>query len=476
MAIKKIGIGTDWATYDELKSNNVVAQGWIEYGDMCCLKENKDFQDIGSKLLEERGEQSFTNFLKNMFHEIKSGDIILAYEGNSLKGIAEIPPRFQYEFNTNLENYRNTLYPVLWIDWRDFCDTDEYDWQGGQGVPGIQNCNTPVARYIESHWKQFKEKQGLNVQPESCQEHLVELENSYDSRCQASHVTLKKYFSDKRKKMEIKKYIELLESNYNLVLNGAPGTGKTHLAWDIVNNMNAVSGFVQFHPSYDYTDFVKGLRPVSQDNGVIGFERKDGVFKAFCKKAIANPTTKHVFVIDEINRGELSKIFGELFFCIDPGYRGDNHHVSTQYQNLIADDDVFKDGFYIPENVYIIGTMNDIDRSVESMDFAMRRRFAWSEVKADENVSMLEALGSLKDKAERKMACLNKAIEETEGLNSSYQIGAAYFLKLKNYDKEGMNPFKKLWNNHIRGLLVEYLRGMEDSEEILNKLKEEYEK
>ena len=86
---------------------------------------------------------------------------------------------------------------------------------------------------------------------------------------------------------------------------------------------------------------------------------------------------KFIFVIDEINRGEISKIFGELFFSIDPGYRGEKGRIKTQYQNLVDDKDVFAKGFYIPENVYIIGTMNDIDRSVESMDFAMRRRFAF---------------------------------------------------------------------------------------------------
>ena len=91
-----------------------------------------------------------------------------------------------------------------------------------------------------------------------------------------------------------------------------------------------------------------------------------------------------IFIIDEINRGEISKIFGELFFSIDPGYRGEKGRVQTQYQNMIEDGDVFKKGFFVPDNVYIIGTMNDIDRSVESMDFAMRRRFAWAEVTAEE--------------------------------------------------------------------------------------------
>ncbi|WP_305155979.1 AAA family ATPase [uncultured Duncaniella sp.] len=105
-----------------------------------------------------------------------------------------------------------------------------------------------------------------------------------------------------------------------------------------------------------------------------------------------------VFIIDEINRGEISKIFGELFFSIDPGYRGKKGKVKTQYQNLITDkSDPFYDGFFVPDNVYLIGTMNDIDRSVESIDFAMRRRFAWQEIIAADNTEMLDVLGDLKE-------------------------------------------------------------------------------
>ena len=381
------------------------------------------------------------------------------------------------------------------------------------------------------------------------------------------------------------KYINLLRSTHNLILTGAPGTGKTYLARQIAEAMGAEVGFVQFHPSYDYTDFVEGLRPIQDDNGNVGFERKDGVFKEFCAKALENlldsqkslqtlqqeisvrdkiydfvqksidegaefqtqgtknkfhiidskqksivieipnneksriislqksdlitllennvsisssgdiqtyfqrkyrtqqdsytfvlynilRNTKNevkqvslverknfVFIIDEINRGEISKIFGELFFSIDPGYRGEKGRVQTQYQNIVEDGDIFKKGFFVPENVYIIGTMNDIDRSVESMDFAFRRRFAFKEIKADENVGMLDNLAQ-KDEAIKRMKNLNAAIEKVDGLSSAYHIGASYFLKLNDYDGD----FGKLWEYHLEGLLREYLRGMSDME------------
>ena len=387
-------------------------------------------------------------------------------------------------------------------------------------------------------------------------------------------------------------YIDILEANKNLILNGAPGTGKTWLAKKIAKKMGCSDneiGFVQFHPSYDYTDFVEGLRPFEKD-GNVGFERKDGVFKEFCKKSIetkrsnqidnfeecwnklveklndddfldirllsgkksfrielneygtglANryyendmyekgewiqgkskffskeqlynvykglpgvPAKGHdnyrkaivnymkenlglkdyfagadnivtskpfVFIIDEINRGEISKIFGELFYCIDPGYRGPKGSVLTQYQNLVSEGDVFENGFYVPENVYIIGTMNDIDRSVESMDFAFRRRFAFKEIKANKNLGMLNDLGEdLSGKSKSRLINLNNKISETEGLDSSYHIGASYFLKLKDYQGD----FGKLWEYHLKGLLREYMRGMSDVGTKLESLKVAY--
>ncbi len=394
-----------------------------------------------------------------------------------------------------------------------------------------------------------------------------------------------------------KEYIELLKENHNLVLTGAPGTGKTFMAQAIAKEMGAETKFVQFHPSYDYTDFVEGLRPVVKEDGQMGFERKDGVFKEFCRDAIKNlddskksvkclteertwqeklnefieksidKATKYktingseffisdmrnhtiivhneqnektaqvavnadeilkllinnvplkivrdirnyfnrkfgtqpdsyayaitkeiramkqkepiteatkierkpfVFIIDEINRGEASKIFGELFYAIDPGYRGKKDHlVQTQYQNLVSEDDVFADGFYVPENVYILATMNDIDRSVESMDFAMRRRFTWKEVTPADTEYMLDKLACA-DEAKAIMRRLNKAIEETNELGPAYMIGPAYFLKLG----ENGSDFKKLWNMNIEPLLKEYLRGFRNSTTILNKFKETY--
>ena len=184
-------------------------------------------------------------------------------------------------------------------------------------------------------------------------------------------------------------------------------------------------------------------------------KRKKKMSKAVAK---VEELKKYIFIIDEINRGEISKIFGELFFAIDPGYRGRAGEISTQYANLHSDPD---EKFFIPENVYIIGTMNDIDRSVDSFDFAMRRRFRFVELRADERLEMLAALEDeeLEAEAIRRMTALK---------NENYQIGASYFLKLKTLN------FDQLWTDYLKPLLQEYIQGMYDEAGLMSRFAKAY--
>jgi hypothetical protein len=269
--------------------------------------------------------------------------------------------------------------------------------------------------------------------------------------------------------------IELLKANLQIILTGAPGTGKTYKARQMAAQLigckpEAVDGhehyrFVQFHSSYDYGDFVEGLKPVLVDKQV-HLLPTDGAFKEFCLKARHKPKETFVFVIDEINRADLSRVFGELFFAIEADYRG--KLIDTQYTYMTGNQ------FAVPENVLMIGTMNDIDRSVESIDFALRRRFAWVEVVADGALFDQIAkpkLGSLFDEAKKRYLALNEAIDLIPNLGDSYRIGPAYFLKLTSYNDD---PFESLWNYHLRVLIREYVRGYPDAAAIENQLRDAY--
>lgn len=405
-------------------------------------------------------------------------------------------------------------------------------------------------------------------------------------------------------------YSKLLLESKNLIFRGAPGTGKSYLAkqiaadiisngytdkWaDLTEEQRRQVEFVQFHPSYDYSDFVEGLRPKMNEDGSMGFELQDGIFKNFVDRARRNfedsqkpkevrekeissstaleeffadiefgeeefrtikgskftitnmddkhiylaipgnetvnklslnidelrkmlesgldfnkvsditkffgkqfgtqnysydfalfkaikkagktnqkakveaePLKKFIFIIDEINRGEISKILGELFFAIDPGYRGQAGEVATQYSNMHDNPD---EKFYIPENVYIIGTMNDIDRSVDSFDFAMRRRFRFVEVRAESTQDMLDTIADedTKNEAIARMDRLNAEILKVEGLNENYQIGASYFLKLKYLN------FDDFWTDYLEPLLQEYVRGLYDEKGIMKRFARAY--
>ena len=463
-------------------------------------------------------------------NEMKKDDIVLIRDGESPIALVKITGDHEYTHSIQLnfdwfENRRN-------VEVLDFYEGKIVFPQARGTLQALRNEKTPSWRFID------------------------------------------KWYNGIKGKVKMKEIMELLKANKNLILTGAPGTGKTYLAYQLVtevilnnyesflnsykletkgivgpltedtknqyllsikqviNDLNItltelftkssnelqitkerylINGdlkgadkngnksasigkliefnsiqffsFVQFHPSYDYTDFVEGLRPKKEkESKDIGFELKNGIFKQFCLTAKANPCSDFVFIIDEINRGEISKIFGELFFSMDPGYRGEKGKVKTQYANMQTNDTCFSDEdndyFYIPKNVYIIGTMNDIDRSVESFDFAIRRRFVWKEITAKDSQKMLSSEDNQKNdiikkhqkEIEDRMDSINKLIGEMDGLGSHYQIGAAYFLKLLNHKGD----FNKLWQLHLEPLLREYLRGMQGAGTMLGDLRKAY--
>lgn len=406
-----IAAGNNGDLWDDFVTNNRISIGW-DKGDLT----NKD---PSSKNLSD-------------FKNAKIGDFVFSRKGaQKFIGFGRIDSEYKYE--ESKEDHKNTR-SVTWLEiWTE--------------QPKKTNAS-------------YNERQAF-----------IEIKDKNKETDEIKDVISKYMFELNSKEEEC---LEKLQKSHQIILTGAPGTGKSYAAREIANRLTGNKAenidFVQFHPSMDYTDFVEGLRPIKDDKGQIGFERRDGIFKAFCKKALENQEN-FVFIIDEINRGDISKIFGELFFAIDPSYRGEKGKITTQYQNLVESDDLYAGGFYIPENVYIIGTMNDIDRGVESMDFAIRRRFTWIEVNPDDTQSMLDSgIPEYAADAKERMGALNKVIFTNPSLGKAYQIGAAYFLRLNELNGD----FDALWAYHLEPLLREYLRGDPRAEEFLDEMKKAY--
>ena len=281
---------------------------------------------------------------------------------------------------------------------------------------------------------------------------------------------------------------------------------------------------VQFHPSFGYEDFMEGLRPILDHNGEVQLTLQNGVFKEFCRKAgkweidvhklrigtdwekltigeliqykdelmashwehifqfqdrsrhVADAVPPFFLIIDEINRAELSRVFGELMYCLE--YRGVEGCITTQYANLNdSETGMFRDKsegykFFIPSNVYLIGTMNTIDRSVESFDLALRRRFRWEEITPDCEFLKYHLNEHEHHKKWAELADNLKSLNEKIGnealLGADYQIGHAYLMDLKYSTSLSISEVRKqIWDDRIRPLLQEYLRGTGRSEDLI---------
>ena len=230
-------------------------------------------------------------------------------------------------------------------------------------------------------------------------------------------------------KEQFERIIGSLTLRKNLMLQGPPGVGKTfiakRIAWHLAGRKDpGIVNMVQFHQSYAYEDFVQGWRPTEEG----GFKLRDGVFLQFCKKAAKRPYIPHTFIIDEINRGNLSRIFGELLMLIEADKRGADNAIALTYG-------AEGERFSVPANVHILGLMNTADRSLAIVDYALRRRFAFETLKpeyASDNFKRFlkdrGVTGDLLDKIVRNLQAINKLIAEDNDLGSGFEIGHSYFV------------------------------------------------
>ena len=311
--------------------------------------------------------------------------------------------------------------------------------------------------------------------------------------------------------------VGLLQRHKNLLLTGVSGTGKTYLAQQVARALVGNGGKlgqieqVAFHPSYDYADFVEGLRPSGA-----GFVLEPGSFKSFCGRALEQPEQPFVFIIDDFNQGDVRTILGEVVMLLDPDYRGIEHRIKTQYHSVLARsyqaalaarDQVamasikFADGFFVPHNVFVIATMNEFEGREEPLDSAVWRRFVCYELKPQDRLSMLKeanlslcaqskeaqdklAAAHFYDQAAARCTRLNQAICAEPSLGPDYQIGPAFLLKSLGYlnlagevsEESVSDALNQVWDQSLAPLLRTYLRGKSSSDltKILLKLRNAY--
>ncbi len=276
----------------------------------------------------------------------------------------------------------------------------------------------------------------------------------------------------------------------NIIYYGAPGTGKTKFVkdcLDILDPNRTRTEWVQFHSGFEYEDFIDGIKPIGIQNGNLNLALTNGIFKEFCLKAAQNTDENFFFIVDEINRADIAAVFGETLSLLEENYRGKSSAIKIKNSALMEDiivSDASKKSlcidygnlqtkFYIPANIYFIGMMNDVDKSIDCFDLALRRRFAW--VLMECNYEVVENVTD--EDYTAKCKNLNQYItgktyelngkQEQDGLNlgRAYEIGHSYFLK-----KEAMSE-QQIWDRHIEPILREYIRtqfGDRDAEDKLN--------
>ena len=414
--------GENGYKWDEFKTQEIMAIGWDEIGNVESFETKNE---IINELKELYGSQTKpTNDALAVWqfcNEIKIGNLIFVKAGSrTLLGVGEVVSDYQYDHTR--EEYKHTR-KVRWIKTGEWIVEEKFAIKTLTDITVYGDFCKEILRLIN--------------------EEIIPATNNWETYTKEDF--LLEVFISEEKYETIK---SLLLRKKNLILQGAPGVGKTYaakrLAYSLIGEKDTSKiKVVQFHQSYSYEDFIMGYRP----NG-IGFELKEGPFYQFCKTASDNPDEDYFFIIDEINRGNLSKVFGELMMLIESDKRGEE--IILTYCD---------ESFSVPENLYIIGMMNTADRSLAIIDYALRRRFSFVELEPafeteafTNHLVSQEASQDLITKIKLRIGRINQKIEEDFNLGKGFRIGHSYFC---HYDPSP-SWYEEIISYEIQPLIEEY--------------------
>ena len=400
--------------WDEFYKDGIMAIGWGDFGD---LRQFSDKDKVKEKLDSEFGTDSDHKndalAIWQFINDIQVGDIVYAKKGtNQIIGSGIVTSDYKYD-DTRTDEYKH----IRTIDW-----THKGEWDLVTDKAPVKTL-TELTKDTNRIAKYEVLVSGNITPPPGPQPPTSNTGNLY-----SKSKFLEEVYMDSE---DYDMLEELVNNKMNVILQGSPGVGKTYIAKRLAYAMMKEKDdkrvkLIQFHQSYSYEDFIMGRLLTTK-----GIEKRDGVFYTFCNEAKKNSDKKYFFIIDEINRGNMSKIFGELFMLIEADKRKESIKL------LYEDDD--KEEFQVPENLYIIGTMNTADRSLAMLDYALRRRFAFYDMEPafcnDKFQQYIENFGNDKlNKLIGEIRNLNKEIIKDGSLGEGFAIGHSYFCNLKKVD------------------------------------------